>query len=119
MGLWNTLKQHAGSQFLEVIEWLDDTNDTLVYRYPVFNQKITDNSKLVVREGQASVFVAEGKLSDVFGPGTYTLDTRNTPIVSFFQSIFYKLNYPYKGDVYFVVHPPVHRQQAGARPPRS
>ncbi|MEZ4320987.1 MAG: SPFH domain-containing protein [Myxococcota bacterium] len=102
MGLWNTLKQHAGAQFLDVIEWLDDTNDTIVWRFPVFNQAITDNSKLVVREGQAALFVAEGQLSEVFGPGTYTLDTRNTPIVSFFKSIAYQLQYPYKGDVYFV-----------------
>jgi membrane protease subunit (stomatin/prohibitin family) len=102
MSIWNTLTQHAKSQFLEVIEWLDSTNDTIVYRFPVFNQKITDNSKLVVREGQAAVFISEGQLSDVFGPGTYTLDTRNTPIMSFFASIAYKLNYPYKGDVYFV-----------------
>ncbi|MFT4623501.1 MAG: membrane protease subunit (stomatin/prohibitin family) [Myxococcota bacterium] len=102
MSFWNTLKKHAGAQFLDVIEWLDDSNDTLVYRFPVFNQAITDNSKLVVREGQAAVFVSEGKLSDVFPPGTYTLDTRNAPILSFFESIKYQLNYPYKGDVYFI-----------------
>jgi membrane protease subunit (stomatin/prohibitin family) len=102
MSIWNTLTQHAKSQFLEVIEWLDSSNDTIVYRFPVFNQKITDKSKLVVREGQAAVFISEGQLSDVFGPGTYTLDTRNAPIMSFFTSIAYKLNYPYKGDVYFV-----------------
>jgi membrane protease subunit (stomatin/prohibitin family) len=71
MGLWDKLKQHAGAQFLEVIDWMDDSKDTLVFRYPTFNQAITDNSKLVVREGQASVFVAEGRLSEVFGPGTY------------------------------------------------
>lgn len=102
MGLWDTLKKHAGAQFLEVIDWLDDSKDTLVFRYPTFNQAITDNSKLVVREGQASVFVAEGRLSDVFGPGTYNLDTRNAPVLRFFQSIAYKLEEPYKGDVYFV-----------------
>jgi membrane protease subunit (stomatin/prohibitin family) len=102
MGLWDTLKQHAGAQFLDVIQWMDDTNNTIVWRFPVFNQAITDRSKLVVREGQAAVFVSEGQLSDVFGPGTYTLDTRNTAIASFFTSIAYALNYPYKGDVYFV-----------------
>jgi membrane protease subunit (stomatin/prohibitin family) len=102
MGLWDTLKQHAGAQFLDVIEWLDDTHNTVVYRFPVFNQAITDNSKLVVREGQAAVFVSEGVLSDVFGPGTYTLDTRNAPIASFFKTIAYALEYPYKGDIYFV-----------------
>lgn len=102
MSFWNTLKQHAGAQFLDVIEWTDDSDDTVVYRFPVFNQAITDNSKLVVREGQAAVFVSEGKLSDVFGPGTYTLDTQNAPIMGFFKSIAYGLNYPYKGDIYFV-----------------
>ncbi len=102
MALWDTLKKHAGAQFLEVIDWVDDSKNTLVYRYPTFNQAITDNSKLVVREGQAGVFVAEGKLSDVFPPGTHPLDTRNAPISRFFQSIVYKLEEPYKGDVYFV-----------------
>lgn len=102
MGIWNMLKQHAGAQFLELIEWLDDTNNTLVWRFPVFNQAITDNSKLVVREGQAAVFVSEGRLSDVFGPGSYDLDTKNKAILSFFTSIAYNFNYPYKGDVYFV-----------------
>ena len=102
MGFWDTLKKHAGAQFLDVIEWLDDSSDTLVWRFPVFNQAITDNSKLVVREGQAAVFVSEGRLSDVFGPGTYTLDTRNAPIVSFFKTIAYNLEYPYKGDIYFI-----------------
>ncbi|MEZ4241269.1 MAG: SPFH domain-containing protein [Myxococcota bacterium] len=102
MGLWDMLKQHAGAQLLEVIDWMDSSNDTLVYRYPTFNQAITDNSKLVVREGQACVFVAEGRLSEVFGPGTYKLDTKNAPIMRFFQSIVYKLEEPYKGDIYFM-----------------
>ena len=102
MGLWDRLKQHAGAQFLEVIDWLDDSKDTLVYRYPTFNQAVTNNSKLVVREGQACVFVSEGRLSEVFGPGTYELDTRNAPIMRFFQSIAYQLEEPYKGDIYFM-----------------
>jgi membrane protease subunit (stomatin/prohibitin family) len=102
MSLWSRFKSHASAQFLDVVEWLDDSDDTLVWRFPVFNQAITDNSKLVVREGQAAVFVSEGKLSDVFAPGTYTLDTRNAPILSFFESIKYQFEYPYKGDIYFV-----------------
>jgi len=106
MSLWDTIKKtatdHAKAQFLDVIEWLDDTRDTLVYRFPVFNQAIQDGGKLVVREGQSVVFVNEGKLSDVFGPGTYELSTRTKAVASFFESIKYALNYPYKGDVYFV-----------------
>ena len=102
MGLWDTLSQHAKAQFLDVLQWLDDTKNTLVYRFPVHNQAIQDGGKLVVREGQAAVFVAEGKLSDVFAPGTYELSTRTKAISGFFQSIKYGLNAPYKGDVYFV-----------------
>lgn len=102
MSIWNTLKTHAKAQLLDVIQWLDDSRDTLVYRFPIFNQAIQDGGKLVVREGQAAVFVNEGKMSEVFGPGTYTLSTRTKSIASFFESIKYSLNYPYKGDIYFV-----------------
>lgn len=102
MGIWDTVKQHATAQFLDVIQWLDDTRNTLVYRFPIFNQAIQDGAKLVVREGQAAVFVAEGKFSECFGPGTYDLSTSTKSIVSFFESIKYALNYPYKGDIYFV-----------------
>ncbi len=102
MSIWNTLKTHAKAQLLDVIQWLDDSRDTLVYRFPIFNQAIQDGAKLVVREGQAAVFVNEGKMSEVFGPGTYTLSTRTKAIASFFESIKYSLNYPYKGDIYFV-----------------
>lgn len=102
MGLWDTLSNHAKAQFLDVIQWLDDSKNTLVYRFPIFNQAIQDGGKLVVREGQAAVFVAEGRLSDVFGPGTYELSTRTKAISGFFESIKYGLNMPYKGDVYFV-----------------
>lgn len=102
MGLWDSLKQHAGAQFLDVIEWLDDTRNTLVYRFPVFNQAIQDGGRLVVREGQSAVFIAEGRLSEVFTPGTYELSTRTKAISSFFESVKYQLNYPYKGDIYFV-----------------
>lgn len=102
MGFWDTLSTHAKAQFLDVIQWLDDSKNTLVYRFPIFNQAIQDGGKLVVREGQAAVFVAEGRLSDVFGPGTYELSTRTKAIWGFFESIKYGLNMPYKGDVYFV-----------------
>lgn len=102
MGIWDTLKGHAKAQFLDVIEWMEDDRATIVHRYPVFNQAIQDGGKLVVREGQAAVFVNEGKLSEVFGPGTYELSTRTKAVWSFFESIKYQLNYPYKGDIFFV-----------------
>ncbi len=102
MGIWDRIVGGAKAQFLDVIQWLDDSNDTIVWRFPVHDQAITDKSKVIVREGQAGVFIAEGRMSDVFAPGTYTLDTPNTPILSFFQSIAYGLETPYKGDILFV-----------------
>ncbi len=106
MSLWDSIKktatEQAKAQFLDVIEWLDDSRDTIVYRFPVFNQAIQDGGKLVVREGQAAVFVNEGKMSEVFGPGSYELSTRTKAIAGFFETIKYALNYPYKGDIYFV-----------------
>lgn len=102
MGIWDTLKGHAKAQFLDVIQWMEDDRKTLVYRFPVFNQAIQDGGKLVVREGQAAVFMNEGQISEVFGPGTYELSTRTKAIASFFESIAYQFNYPYKGDIFFV-----------------
>lgn len=102
MGLWDSVKDTVKAQFLDVLQWLDDSKDTLVWRFPIQGQAIQDGGKLVVREGQAAVFVAEGKLSDVFGPGTYELSTRTKAIWGFFESIKYGFNMPYKGDVYFV-----------------
>jgi membrane protease subunit (stomatin/prohibitin family) len=102
MSIWNTLKTHAKAQFLDVIQWMEDDRNTIVYRFPVFNQAIQDGGKLVVREGQSAIFVNEGQLSEVFGPGTYELSSRTKAIASFFESIKYGLNYPYKGDIFFV-----------------
>ena len=102
MSFWNTLKSHAKAQFLDVIEWMEDDRETVVFRYPVFNQAIQDGGKLVVRPGQSAVFVNEGQASEAFGPGTYELNSRTKAIWSFFESIKYQLNYPYKGDIFFV-----------------
>lgn len=102
MGIWDTLTSNVKAQFLDVIQWLDDSQNTLVYRFPTHQQAIQNGGKLVVREGQAAVFIAEGRMSDVFGPGTYELSTRTAAIMGFFESIKYALDYPYKGEIYFV-----------------
>ena len=102
MGLWDTLTSNAKAQFLDVIQWLDESSNTLVYRFPTHQQAIQSGGKLVVREGQAAVFIAEGRLSEVFGPGTYELSTKTRAIAGFFETIKYAFNYPYKGDIYFV-----------------
>ena len=99
MGFWSSLRGHA---FLDVIQWQEDGNDTLVFRPEVYDQVIQDGGKLVVREGQSAVFQKEGQISDAFGPGTYELSTRTPAIMSFFQGIKYGFNNPYKGDVFFL-----------------
>lgn len=90
------------SQFIEIIEWLDDSHDTLVWRFPVRGQEIKNGAKLVVRESQTAIFVNEGKLADIFGPGTYTLTTQNLPILSTLKGWKYGFNSPFKAEVYFV-----------------
>jgi membrane protease subunit (stomatin/prohibitin family) len=90
------------SQWIEVIEWLDPSNDTMVYRFPVNNNEIKMGAKLTVREGQAAVFVNEGQIADVFGPGLHTLSTQNMPLLTMFKSWPYGFNSPFKAEVYFV-----------------
>src|SRR4051812_23758567 len=90
------------SQFIEVIEWLDNTNNTLVYRFPVKDQEIKNGAQLNVRESQAAVFVSEGQIADLFPPGRYTVDGGNTPILSKLGAWKYGFNSPFKAEVYFV-----------------
>lgn len=90
------------SQFIEVIEWTDNTSDTLVYRFPVYNKEIKMGAKLTVREGQNAVFINKGQLADVFQPGLHTLATDNMPILTMLQSWKYGFNSPFKAEVYFV-----------------
>ncbi|MDI4650400.1 SPFH domain-containing protein [Cohnella hashimotonis] len=97
MGLFDFIK----GQFIEVIEWLDDTG-SMVYRFPVYDNAIKMGAKLVVRESQAAIFVNEGQIADVFGPGTYTLSTQNMPVLTALKSWKYGFNSPFKADVYFV-----------------
>jgi membrane protease subunit (stomatin/prohibitin family) len=90
------------NQWIEVIEWLDPTSDTMVYRFPVAKNEIKMGAKLTVREGQAAIFINEGQIADVFGPGLYTLATQNMPIMTMLRSWPHGFNSPFKAEVYFV-----------------
>jgi membrane protease subunit (stomatin/prohibitin family) len=98
MGIFDVIK----SQFIEVIEWLDDSGNTLVYRFPVQGQEIKNGARLTVRESQAAVFVHQGQIADVFGPGLHTIDGGNTPILSKLGAWMHGFNSPFKAEVYFV-----------------
>jgi membrane protease subunit (stomatin/prohibitin family) len=102
MSIIDKVKDAAMNQFIEVIEWLDDSRDTLVYRFPVVGQEIKNGAQLIVRESQAAVFVFEGQVADVFGPGRYTIDGGNTPILSKLGAWKFGFNSPFKSEVYFV-----------------
>jgi membrane protease subunit (stomatin/prohibitin family) len=99
MGILDRLS--PSSQFIEVIEWLDETSNTLVYRFPVKDQEIKNGAQLIVRESQAAIFVSEGQIADLFPPGRYTVDGGNTPILSKLGAWKYGFNSPFKAEVYF------------------
>src|SRR5437763_2119390 len=99
MGILNFLK----TQLIDIIEWTDDSRDTLSYRFPDEDKEIKRGAQLIVRESQIAQFVYLGQFGDTFGPGKYTLTTDNIPILSDLQGWKYGLESPFKADVYYVV----------------
>ena len=89
-------------ELIDIIQWLDDSNNTLVYRFERLNNEIKYGAKLTVREGQMAVFINEGQLADVFKPGMHTLTTQNMPILSTLKGWKYGFESPFKAEVYFV-----------------
>ncbi len=102
MSIFDKVKDAAFSQFIEVIEWLDDSKDTILYRFPVVGQEIKNGAQLIVRESQTAVFVFEGQVADVFTPGRYTIDGGNMPILSKLGAWKFGFDSPFKSEVYFV-----------------
>lgn len=98
MGLINYLK----TQFLEIIEWQDDSRDTLSFRFPDQNAEIKNGAQLIVRESQTAQFIYLGQFGDTFAPGKYTLTTDNIPILTTLKGWKYGLHSPFKADLYFV-----------------
>lgn len=97
MGLWDKL----WGEFVDVIEWTDDSTDTLVYRFERYGNEIKYGAMLTVREGQKAVFVNEGKVADVFDPGMYKLETNNLPVLSTLEGWTHGFESPFKAEVYF------------------
>jgi membrane protease subunit (stomatin/prohibitin family) len=89
------------AEFVDIVEWLDDTSDTIAYRFERYNNEIKMGAKLTVRPGQKAVFVNEGKIADTFEPGMYELTTQNLPVLSTLKGWQYGFNSPFKAEVYF------------------
>lgn len=90
------------TNLLKSLEWVDNSTDTIVYKYPMDGRQIQYGSKLTVRESQVAVFLNKGKIADVFGPGMYTLQTSNLPIFTQLMSWGYGFKSPFYADVYFI-----------------
>ena len=97
MGLWDKIV----GEFIDVIEWVDDSRDTLVYRFPTHNREIQMGSSLIVRETQRALFVYQGQVADAFGPGHYLLETENLPVMTTLQHWTHGFNAPFKSEAYF------------------
>src|SRR4029453_108498 len=98
MGLMDFIK----GQLIEIIEWTDDSRDTLSFRFPDQDKEIKRGAQLIVRESQAVQFVYLGQYGDLFGPGKHTLTTDNIPVLSRLKGWKYGFESPFKADVYYV-----------------
>ena len=97
MGIGSFIKK----QFIDVLQWNEDTDGVLAWRYPMADQEIQNGGQLVVRESQVAVFVNEGQVAVVFGPGTHTLTTQTLPLLTNLKNWDKLFASPFKSDVYF------------------
>ena len=88
-------------QFIDIIEWMEAGDGTLAWRYPMEDREIQNGGSLTVRESQMAVFVNEGKIADLFGPGRYTLTTATLPILTYLKNWDKLFKSPFKSEVYF------------------
>lgn len=98
MGLINRLR----NEFIDIIEWVDDTQNTIVWKFPRFQNEIKNGAQLTVRESQVAILVNEGQFADIYLPGRHELTTKNMPILSTIKGWKYGFNSPFKVDIYFV-----------------
>jgi membrane protease subunit (stomatin/prohibitin family) len=98
MGLWDKLK----GEFIDIIEWLDDSREIMAYRFERYGNEIKNGARLTVREGQVAVFINEGKIADIFKPGMYALTTQNMPILSTLMGWKHGFESPFKAEVIFI-----------------
>ncbi len=98
MAFWDKVT----AELVDIIEWTDDSRDTMVWRFPRYQNEIKYGAKLTVRESQVAVFVSEGKIADIFQPGMYSLTTKNLPVLTTLKGWYYGFDSPFKAEVYFV-----------------
>lgn len=113
MGFFDKLR----GEFIDIIQWLDPSEDTLVYRFERYQNEIKNGAQLTVREGQVAVFINEGQIADVFTPGMYSLTTQNLPILSTLKGWKFGFNSPFQAEVYFISTRNITAQRWGTKNP--
>ena len=96
-----SLSSFIKKQFIDILEWTEDTEGVLAWRYPMEDNEIQYGGSLTVRESQVAVFVNEGKVADVFGPGMHKLTTQTLPVLTYLKNWDKLFESPFKSDVYF------------------
>jgi membrane protease subunit (stomatin/prohibitin family) len=96
-----SLGSFIGKQFIDILQWNEDTDGVLAWRYPMQDFEIQYGGSLTVRESQVAVFVNEGKIADVFAPGLYKLTTQTLPVLTYLRNWDKRFESPFKSDVYF------------------
>ena len=97
MGLMDFIKK----QFIDILEWTESGDGTLAWRFPMADNEIQYGASLTVRESQVAVFVNEGKVADVFGPGMHKLTTQTLPLLTYLKNWDKLFESPFKSDLYF------------------
>ena len=98
MAFWDKIT----GEFIDIVEWIDDSNDTLVWRFDRYENEIKNGAQLVVRQSQVAIFVNQGQVADIFMPGMYELKTENLPILSTLRGWKYGFHSPFKAEIYFI-----------------
>ena len=98
MGLFDFIR----NELIEIIDWVDNSTDTVIYKFPDNDNEVKNGAQLTVRESQVALLMDQGRIVDVFGPGRYTLATQNMPVLSTLRGWKYGFDSPFKVDVYFV-----------------
>ncbi|MDD2345738.1 MAG: SPFH domain-containing protein [Bacteroidales bacterium] len=98
MGIFNKLR----NEFIDIIEWVDSSTDTIIWKFPRYENEIKNGAQLTVRESQVAILVNKGQIADVYKPGLHRLTTDNMPILTTLMGWKYGFNSPFKVDVYFV-----------------
>lgn len=113
MGIFDRIR----NELIDIIEWVDQTNDTIVWKFPRFQNEIKMNAQLTVRESQVAVFMNEGVIADIYPPGRHVLNTQNMPILTTLKGWKYGFESPFKADVFFVSTRQFINQKWGTRNP--